>query len=219
MPFVEAAAFAIDFATAWFALRDRARLMPGETVLVLGASGAVGFAAVQIAKALGARVLAGIATPRKRDLADAAGADGVVELWRPDLRESLRAQVREMTAGAGADIILDPVGGDVFDAAIRALAWRGRLVVIGFAAGHIPTVRANYLLVKNIEVSGLQVSDYKKYRPQEVEHCFAELFALYEAGKLKPLVAATYPLDRFADALQQVQDRSTRGKIVLTPRG
>jgi NADPH:quinone reductase len=217
MPFVDAAAFGLDYATAWFALEDRARLMPGETVLVLGASGAVGFAAVQLAKALGARVLAGIATPEKRDLAEAAGADAVIELWRPDLRESLRAQVREATAGAGADIILDPVGGDVFEAAIRALAWRGRLVVIGFASGRIPTVRANYLLLKNIEVSGLQVSDYKKYRPQEVERCFAELFALYDAGRLKPLVMAAYPLARFAEGLRQVQHRTVRRKIVLTP--
>ena len=216
MPFVEAAVL-IDYATAWFALRDRARLEPGEAVLVLGASGSVGVAAVQLAKALGARVLAGIANPEKRDHASAAGADAIIELWRPELRDALRAQVREATGGAGADVILDPVGGEVFDAAIRALAWRGRHVVIGFAGGHIPTVRANYLLVKNIEVSGLQVSDYKKYRPQQVDRCFAELFALYDAGKLKPLVAAAYPLERFAEGLTRMRDRGTRGKIVLTP--
>ena len=147
---------------------------------MLGASGAVGFAAVQFAKALGARVLAGIATPDKIDLARLAGADVVIELWRPDLHDSLRAQVHAATAGEGADIILDPVGGEVFDAALRALAWRGRMVVIGFAAGQIPTIKANYLLLKNIEVSGLQVSDYKKKAPAEVARCFAELFGLYE---------------------------------------
>ena len=219
MPFVDAAALGLDYATAWFALTDRARFRPGETVLVLGASGAVGFAAVQIAKALGARVLAGIATPDKADLAHLAGADAVVELWRPDLRDSLRAQVREAADGQGADIILDPVGGEVFDAALRALAWRGRMVVIGFAGGQIPTIRANYLLVKNIEVSGLQVSDYKSRAPDAVAQCFSELFVLYEAGKLSPFVMDTYPLEHFAEGLRQVRDRTVRRKVVLIPRG
>jgi NADPH:quinone reductase len=219
MPFVDAAALGLDYATAWFALRDRARFHPGEWVLVLGASGAVGFAAVQLAKALGARVLAGIATPGKVDLARLAGADAVIELWRPNLRDSLRAQVWEATAGEGADIILDPVGGEVFDAALRALAWRGRLVVIGFAGGQIATIKANYLLLKNIEVSGLQVSDYKKKAPDDVHRCFAELFGLYETGKLAPFVMAAYPLERCAEALQHVRNRTVRRKIVLTPAG
>jgi len=218
MPFVDAAALALDYATAWFALRDRARFHAGETVLVLGASGAVGFAAVQLAKALGARVLAGVATPDKSDLARLAGADTIIELWCSDLRNGLREQVRTATNGEGADIILDPVGGEVFDAALRALAWRGRMVVIGFAGGQIPTIKANYLLVKNIEVSGLQVSDYKSKAPEDVARCFAELFELYEAGRLAPFVMATYPLERFADGLRQVQDRTVRRKIVLTPR-
>jgi NADPH:quinone reductase len=217
MPFVDAA-LGLDYATAWFALRDRARLRAGEWVLVLGASGAVGFAAVQLANALGARVLAGVATRDKVDLAELAGADRIVELWRPDLRESLRTQVREATAGAGADIILDPVGGAVFEAALRGLAWRGRLVVIGFAGGEIPTIRANYLLLKNIEVSGLQVSDYKKNAPDQVSQCFEELFRLYEAGTLAPYVMASYPLERCVEALQQVRDRTVRRKVVLTPR-
>ena len=132
------------------------------------------------------------------------------------LRDSLRTQVHDVTGGNGADIILDPLGGDVFDAALRALAWRGRLVVIGFAAGRIPTIKANYLLVKNIEVSGLQVSDYRKKTPDQMVACFSELFAFYEAGKIKPLVGGTLPLARWADALRQIQDRSARGRIVLT---
>jgi NADPH2:quinone reductase len=217
MPFADAAALGLDYATAWFALCERARLRAGETVLVLGASGAVGFAAVQLAKALGARVLAGIATPEKAELAHLAGADAVIELWRPTLRDSLRDQVREATGGEGTDVILDPVGGEVFGAALRALAWRGRLVVIGFAGGEIPMVKANYLLVKNIEVSGLQVSDYKKRAPDEVARCFAELFRLYEAGKLSPVIMAAYPLARFAEALRHVRDRTVKRKIVLTP--
>jgi NADPH:quinone reductase len=216
MPFVDAAAMALDYATAWFALKERARCRAGESVLVLGASGAVGFAAIQLAKAFGLRVLAGLASADKRDLV--AGADSVIDLARPDLRDSLRAQVYAANRGNGVDIILDPVGGAAFDAAIRALAWRGRLVVIGFAGGGIPTIRANYLLVKNIEVSGLQVSDYKKYAPAEVDRCFAELFALYAEGRIRPLVQATLPLDRFAEGLEMIRDRTVRRKIVLTPR-
>ena len=133
LSFVDAAAMAVVFDTAWFALRDRARLAPGETVLVLGASGAIGHACVQLAKAFGARVLAGVSSPEKFEAARAAGADVMIDLSQPDLHDSLREQVRAATGGRGADIVLDPVGGDVFDAAIRALAWRGRLVVIGFA--------------------------------------------------------------------------------------
>ena len=216
MPFVDAAAMALDYATAWFALRERARCRIGESVLVLGATGAVGFAAVQLGKAFGLTVLAGIASPGKRDLV--AGADATIDLARPDLRDSLRAQVFAATGGNGADIILDPVGGAVFEAAIRALAWRGRLVVIGFAGGAIPTLRANYLLVKNIEVSGLQVSDYKKKAPHEVDRCFAELFRLYGEGRIAPVVMHTLPLERFADGLAQIRDRTVRRKIVLTPQ-
>lgn len=215
MSFVDAAAGALVYDTALFALRDRGRYKPGETVLVLGASGAVGYAAVQLAKAMDAKVLAGIASPDKFDLARQAGADAVIDLSRSDLRDSLRTQVHDVTGGHGADIILDPLGGDVFDAALRALAWRGRLVVIGFAAGRIPAVKANYLLVKNIEVSGLQVSDYRKKQPDQMAACFSELFAYYEAGRLKPLVMGTYPLEGWADALRQIRDRTARGRVVL----
>ncbi len=218
LSFVDAAAMSLVYDTAWFALCERARFRPGETVLVLGASGGVGYAAVQLAKAKGAKVLAGIATPAKADLARAAGADAIIDLSRPDLQDSLREQVYAVTGKRGADIVLDPLGGDVFDAAIRALAWRGRLVVIGFAAGRIPTIKANYLLVKNIEVSGLQISDYRKRTPDQVAACFADVFSLYAAGKVKPAPAETYPLARFADALQAIQSRSARGRVVLLTR-
>ena len=216
LTFVDAAAMSLVYDTAWFALRDRARLKGGETVLVLGASGGVGLAAIQLAKAMGANVLAGAATPGKFDIVRDAGADVIVDLSRPDLRDSLREQVYAATAGRGADVILDPVGGNVFDAAIRALAWRGRLVVIGFAAGRIPTLKANYLLVKNIEVSGLQISDYRKRMPDQVAACFAEVFGLHQQGKLKRLPTRTYPLEEFATALHDIQDRKARGRIVLT---
>jgi NADPH:quinone reductase len=216
LPFVEAAGMALVYDTSWFALRDRARIVPGETVLVLGATGGVGLASIQLAKAFGAKVLAGVSSPDKADIVRAAGADAIVDLSRADLNNSLREQVFALTDKKGADVILDPLGGDVFDAAVRALAWRGRLVVIGFAAGRIPTLKMNYVLVKNIEVTGLQVSDYRKRRPREMAGCFAEIFALRGAGKLKPLPTTTYPLEKFADALRAVQDRKARGRIVLT---
>jgi NADPH2:quinone reductase len=219
MSFVDAAAMALAYDTAWFALRDRARAQPGESVLVLGASGGVGLASLQLARGMGLKVLAGIANKDKEDIVRAAGADAIIDLSRPDLRDGLREQVYAVTGKRGADIILDPLGGDIFDAAIRALAWRGRLVVIGFAAGRIPTIKANYLLVKNIEVSGLQVSDYRKRLPEQMAACFREIFALYEAGKLKPAPTKTYPLEQFAAALHDIQDRKARGRIVLTQGG
>jgi NADPH2:quinone reductase len=216
MSFIDVAAMALAYDTSWFALRDRARLQPGETVLVLGASGAVGLASIQLAKAMGARVLAGIANKDKEDIVRAAGADAVVDLSRPNLRDSLREQVYAVTDKKGADVILDPLGGDIFDAALRALAWRGRLVVIGFAAGRIPTIKANYLLLKNIEVSGLQISDYRKRMPEQMAACFKEIFSLFAAGKLKPAPTKTYPLEQFATALHDIEDRKARGRIVLT---
>jgi NADPH2:quinone reductase len=207
---------ALIYDTAYFALRDRARLAPGETVLVLGATGGVGLAAIQLAKAFGARVLAGVASADKTDIVRAAGADAVIDLARPDLHEALRAQVYAETAGRGADVILDMLGGDIFDAAIRALAWRGRLVVIGFAAGRIATLKTNYVLLKNIEVSGLQISDYRKRMPEAMQKCFAEVFALHAAGKLKPLPVKTYPLREFVAAMREIADRKVRGRVVLT---
>jgi NADPH2:quinone reductase len=219
MRFVDAAAMALVYDTAWFALRERARMAKGESVLVLGSTGGVGLAAVQLAKALGATVLAGVSNPEKRPLALSAGADAVVDLSKENLRESLREQVFHHNDGNGVDIVLDPVGGDAFDAALRALAWRGRLVVIGFAAGRIPTVKANYLLLKNIEVSGLQISDYRKRTPDLMAQCMGEIFALFEAGKIKPAPTITRPLEDFAQALQDVVDRRVAGRVVLVPNG
>ena len=219
MSFVEAAAMSLVYDTSWFALRDRARLKAGETVLVLGASGGVGLAAIQLAKAMGAKVLAGVASADKQAMVRDMGADAIIDLSRPNLRDDLRAQVQAETEGRGADVILDPLGGDVFDAALRALAWRGRLVVIGFAAGRIPTIKANYLLVKNIEVSGMQVSDYRKRLPEQMAACFAEVFAMYEQGKLKSLPTTEYPIEQFAKGLHDIQNRKVRGRIVLTQKG
>lgn len=215
LPFADAASMALVYDTAWFSLRERGRYQQGETVLVLGASGGVGLAAVQLARALGAKVLAGMANPAKFHLAREAGADAIIDLSAPDLHDSLRDQVYAVTDGKGADIVIDPLGDAIFDAAMRALAWCGRMVVIGFAAGRIPTIKANYLLVRNIDVCGLQIGDYRKRRPDRTAVCFKELFALYEAGKIKPLPTTTLPVEKFADALAAIRDRTARGRIVL----
>ena len=217
MSFVEAASMALAFDTAWFALRERARLRSGESVLVLGATGGVGLAAVQLAKLFGARVIAGISSPNKESLAREAGADAVVDLSAPDTRDSLRAQVFAANGGSGVDIVIDPLGDKFFEASLRALNWSGRLVVVGFAAGEIPTVKANYLLLKNIEVSGLQVSDYRKRMPARMAECFAEIFDLFCNGRLTSPPTTTLPLESFAEALERVQDRKAGARLVLTP--
>jgi NADPH2:quinone reductase len=164
---------------------------------------------------MGGRVLAGIMRPEKSSAVLAAGAEAVIDLAREDLRDSLREQVFAATGGQGADIVLDPLGGDVFTAALRALAWRGRLVVIGFATGDIPTMRTNYLLLKNIEVSGLQISDYRKRRPAQVAAAFAEIFALFRQGKIKPAAARVFALEQAGEALAMLRDRRLDGRAVL----
>jgi NADPH:quinone reductase len=216
LPFEEAASMALVYDTAYFALKDRGRISPGETVLVLGATGGVGLAAIQLAKAYGAKAFAAVASKEKSDIVREAGADAIVDLSAPDLHESLRQQVFALTDKKGVDIIVDMLGGDAFDAAVRALAWCGRLIVIGFASGRIPALKMNYVLVKNIEISGMQISDYRKRRPADMQACFAEIYRLRAAGKLKSLPTKTYRLEHFADALRDIKDRKVRGRIVLT---
>jgi NADPH2:quinone reductase len=215
MSFNDAAAMALAFDTAWFALRERARLCSGETVLVLGATGSVGLATIQLAKAFGARVLAGVSSMGKAEIARAAGADEVIDLSVENLRDGLRKQVHAVTGGKGANVVIDSLGDRFFAAALRAMAWSGRLVVVGFAAGEIPTLKVNYLLVKNIEVSGLQVSDYRKRMPERMRECFEEIFRLFEKGLVKPAVTSVRPLEGFAEALGQIRDRKAKERIVL----
>jgi NADPH2:quinone reductase len=218
MSFTEAAAMGLAYQSAHFALVDRGGFTAGETVLVTGAGGAVGLAAIQLVKALGGRALAGTRRPAEADPLRAAGADAIIDLGADDLRDALRAQVQAATGGQGADVVLDPVGGDVFDASLRALAWRGRIVVIGFAAGRIPEIRANYLLVKNITASGLQWSDYRDRDPAWVRRVQRVLFDLYRTGKLRPQIMRSFPLAEFATALDLVERGEARGKLVLTTR-
>ena len=216
MPFTDAAAMGLVYQTAHFALVERGGYRPGETVLVNGAAGGVGLAAVQIAKGFGATVLAGVNNDEHARLALANGADHVIRLDADNLREALRQQVHAATSGHGADVVLDTLGGDVFDASLRAMAWRGRMVVIGFAAGRIPEIKANYLLVKNIQVSGLQWSDYRERDPAWVRRVQDELFDLYVAGKIKPNVMQAFALEEFAAALALVKAGKVQGKVVLT---
>ncbi|SPR96536.1 NADPH:quinone oxidoreductase family protein [Cupriavidus taiwanensis] len=216
MPFEDAAAMGLVYQTAYFALVERGGFRAGETVLVTGAAGGVGSAAIQIVKGLGGIALAGVSGAEHAQAARQLGADAVIDLSAPDLRESLREQVRDATSGHGADVVLDTLGGDVFDAALRAIAWCGRAVVIGFAAGRIPEIKANYLLVKNIAVSGLQWSDYRDRQPEKVLAVQQEIFQLYQQGALKPKIAGALPLARAGEALARLASGHVSGKYVLT---
>jgi NADPH:quinone reductase len=167
---------------------------------------------------MGARVLAGMVRPKKAAAVRTSGAYAVIDWSRADMREALHQQLCTATEGRGADVILDPLGGEVFNSAVRVLAWRGRLVVIGFAAGAIPTLRTNYLLLKNIEVSGLQISDHRKRRPAQAGVTFAVIFALFEAGNIRPAAATEYALDRAGEALIALRDRRIDGRAVLRLR-
>lgn len=217
LDFVPAAAMSLAFDTAWVALHDRARMVAGDRVLVLGSTGAVGNAAVQLAKAAGCQVLAAVATAEKFAGPAAVGADAMIDLSRPGLGDSLRAQVQAATGGHGADIVIDALGGDIFDAAIRAVAWRGRVVIVGFASGRIPTLKMNYLLLKNIEVSGLQISDYRKRMPGLLERCWREVFAAVAAGTVFPPRCETLPLAHYAEGMRRIAERRAAARIVLVP--
>lgn len=218
MSFADAAAMGLTYGTAHFALVERARYQPGETVLVNGAAGGVGIATIQVAKALGATVVASVSSAAKAELARANGADHVVRTDVADLREAFRKQVYDAIGKRGVDIIVDPVGGDVFDASMRVIAWSGRLIIVGFAEGRIPEVKAGHLLVKNVSLIGLQYSSYRDREPQKVQEVQRELFALYEAGKLKPHVMREFPLAQYKDALYTVRERKVVGKVVIRVR-
>jgi NADPH2:quinone reductase len=211
----EAAAFGLTLQTAYFALVVRAGLMAGETVLVTGAAGGVGMACVQLARALGATVIAGVSSPEKAAVARASGAAHVIDLSGEGLHDRIRQEVRALTDGKGADVICEVVGGDVFDGCLRALAWSGRIVVLGFAGGRIPSIPANYVLLKNIAVTGLHWSDYREWHPARMRRGQEVLFDLYRKGLLTAKVTATYPAGQVVEAMRQLRDRLVKGKVVL----
>ena len=212
--FNSAAAFGMTYGTSMHALKQRANLQPGETLLVLGASGGVGLAAVEIGKAMGARVIAAASSAEKLEVAKAAGADALINYSE----ESLKDRVKELTGGQGADVIYDPVGGDLFDAAVRSINWNGRLLVVGFASGRIPELPVNLALLKGASVVGVFWGSFAQRQPQDNLANFQQLFAWYAEGKLKPLVSQTFPLERASDAINALATRQAVGKVVVEVR-
>jgi NADPH2:quinone reductase len=211
MDYVTAAAFPVAYGTSHLALTHRGKLKSGETLLVLGAAGGVGLTAVEIGKALGARVIAAAGSADKLAVAKAHGADALIDYSN----ESIRDRVRELTDGRGADVVYDPVGGDAFDQALRAVNWEGRMLVIGFAGGRIQSVPANLILVKNISVVGVVWGAQGERDPQLVSGYLAELLSWWEEGRLRPLVSKIFPLAEAGAAMQALLSRRYSGRIVL----
>jgi NADPH2:quinone reductase len=211
MSFADGAGFLITYATSHHALKPRGQLKPGETLLVLGAAGGVGLTAVEIGKVMGARVIACASSDEKLELCRQYGADETINYTT----ESLRDRIKALTGGKGVDVVYDPVGGDLAEPAVRSLAWLGRFLVIGFAAGDIPRIPLNLLLLKSSSIVGVYWGAALKADPQAGRADVAELLSWYAAGKLKPCISATYPIERAAEAILQVSTRQTKGKTVV----
>ena len=210
--FPAAAAFPVTYATAYDALRMTAEVRPGETVLVLGAAGGVGSAAVEIAKALGARVIAAASTDAKLDACRRLGADAVVNYTTEPLKDRAKA-----LSGAGVDVVIDPVGGPYSEPALRAMAVGGRFVVVGFASKEIARIPLNLVLLKGIEIRAYDAAKAWQHRPEVARRHREELLALLAAGRLRPLVSEVFPLAEASRALRAVFDRRAIGKIVIDP--
>ncbi len=211
MDYVTAASFPVAYGTSYVGLLRRSHIDLGETVLVHGAAGGVGLTAVEIAKAAGARVIATAGSDEKCAIAKAHGADHVINY----ADEPIRDRVKDLTGGEGAGVIYDPVGGDVFDQSLRCINWGGRILIIGFAAGRIPQIPANMLLVKSCSAIGVFWSSHRRREPESLRQDYAQLFQWWGEGKLKPLIGATYPLEKAGDAMAALLSRKVAGKIVL----
>ena len=216
MGFATGAAMYNTYAIAYVAAVMRGRVKAGETVLVTGASGGVGIACVEIAKAKGATVIAAVRTFDNGEFTVNHGADHWIDVSGPDLKDRLRRLTSEKTGGRDVNLVLDPVGGDVFDAALRALGHGGRLVSIGYAAGRIPEAKANYLLLKNIAVMGAYLDPHFTAEPERMERAMGEILAMYDLDKIRPEITAFYPLEDFSTALARFADQGVQGKLVLT---
>jgi NADPH:quinone reductase len=212
MSYTDAAAFGLTYATSEHALVDRGALENGETLLVLGAAGGVGLAAIEIGKVLGARVIAAASSDAKLAACRAHGADDTINYASEDLRDRIKA----LTNGNGVDVVYDPVGGRYTEPALRSLAWRGRLLVVGFAAGEIPKIPLNLTLLKGGSIVGVFWGDFTRREPQRSAEAMQQLGRWYAAGALKPHVSQTFPLERAADALTMMANRQVIGKVVLT---
>ena len=211
MDFKTAAGFAMIYTTSYYALKQRAQLQPGETLLVLGASGGVGLAAVELGKLMGAKVIAAASSGEKLDFVNRLNPDALLNYGDGELKE----RVKELTGGVGADVIYDPVGGDLFDQSCRCINWNGRLLVVGFASGRIPQYKANLALLKGSSMVGVFLGRFRKEDPAEYEKNFAELLGMYDAGKLQPIVTESFAMTDFVDAFNVFTERKVMGKVTL----
>ncbi|HKB54990.1 MAG TPA: NADPH:quinone oxidoreductase family protein [Ramlibacter sp.] len=211
-PHVDAAAFIMIYATAHHALVDRGQVKPGETVLVLGAAGGVGTSAIQVAKAIGARVIAAASTDDKCELCRAIGADATINYSRENLRDALKALAGEK----GPDVVYDPIGGELAEPALRSIAWRGRYLIIGFASGTIPALPLNLPLLKGASLVGVFWGDFARREPAEFAKSIAQLGRWYAEGKLRPHVSRKLPLEQAPQAIELLASRQAKGKVVIT---
>lgn len=211
MDFIKAAAYPAAYLTAYVALVIRGNLKAGETLLVHGSTGGVGMAAVDIGKLWGAKVIATSASDEKLKVVKARGADHVINVTR-----GFREEVKELTGGKGADVIYDPVGGDVFDESVRCIAWNGRLLIIGFTSGRIPSVSVNMPLIKGFSVVGVRAGEYGRRDPEAGRANIEAIDRLAAEGKIDPYVCATFPLDHAVEAMRMLQNRQAIGKVVIT---
>jgi NADPH2:quinone reductase len=210
--FVHASAFLYAYGTSHYALKDRAGLQPGETLVVLGAAGGVGLAAVDIGTLMGANVIAAASSDDKLALCREYGAGETINY----ANEDLKARIRELTGGAGADVVYDPVGGPYSEPALRSTAWDGRFLVIGFAAGEIPAVPLNLTLLKGCQIVGVFWGAFVGRDPEGHRRNVEELMGWWRDGRLRPHVSSTYPLERAAEAIRELADRKAKGKVVVT---
>jgi len=211
MDFKTAAGFAMVYTTSYHALKQRANLKPGETLLVLGASGGVGMAAVELGKLMGARVIAAASSDEKLAFVKQLGPDELLNYGDGDLKEKVKA----LTNNRGADVIYDPVGGDLFDQATRCIAWNGRLLVVGFTSGRIPQYPANLALLKGSSMVGVFLGRFRKEEPAEYERNFQELLEMYRDGKIRPIVTESFAFEDYVAAFNVFRDRKVMGKVTL----
>ena len=211
MSFQTASGFPMVYTTSYYALKQRANLKPGETLLVLGASGGVGVTAVELGKLMGAQVIAGASSEEKLQFAKKAGADLLVNYSDGDLK----TKIKELTKGKGADVIYDPVGGDLFDQATRCINWNGRLLVVGFTSGRIPEYKANLALLKGSSMVGVFLGRFATEEPVAYETNLAELFEFFKQGKIKPAVSQSFKMHDFVSAFNIFKERKVMGKVTL----
>lgn len=221
VPFEQACGFLLTYGTSYHAFRDRADLKEGETLLVLGASGGTGLSAVDLGKVMGARVIAAASSEEKLDIARKYGADETIlypsgALSR-EQQKALSDQIKELTGGKGVDVVYDPVGGPLSEPSLRAMAWNGRFLVIGFASGEIPRIPLNLALLKSCQIVGVFWGRFAEEFPEKHRATIAELFGLIASKKLNPLISARYPLDQAPQALIDLMDRKVKGKVVIVP--